>query len=283
MNLPKALFVIWCLLFSHYYFSSEAYAASVTLTNLSSDKISSTDQEVEVSVKLTIDVATGTNYYLRGVFYQDGTHNYCGFTWNGSEWYSGPYTVNEGWKKFLPVSIASSSAETDLKAKLDQQDSGCKQSGTYKFKVERFTSSGSGSFDSQNELTYLIDIPTISPAPSASPTVKPSAVVKSSATVKPLPTNTPGKSSASSTPVSVATNTPAVKISAGQTAISSTISQAVLGITADAVTPSIIASVTLFHPQLLSTKHTAAVLIGISGLLFIISGGIIYLKSKEKK
>lgn len=128
-----------------------------------------------------INAPDGTNYYLRGVFYKEGSNNYCGYTWNGNDWFSGPYSTDERWKKFLSVTIASDSAQTTLKAKLDITDSGCKESGTYKFKVQRFTQSGNGTFDGQNEQTLQILIPTS--VPTATPTVRASPTQKPSTTV----------------------------------------------------------------------------------------------------
>ncbi len=113
------------------------FATSISLYEGSPTTIDSYDQEYQVGVDLFINAPSGTVYYLRGVFYRPGTSNYCGYTWNGTSWFKGPYTTNEGWKNFLAVNIASSSASTILKAKLDSDDSGCKEPGKYNFKVQR--------------------------------------------------------------------------------------------------------------------------------------------------
>ncbi len=153
------------------------------------------DQEFIVSTMLSIQAGDGTSYYLRGVFYKEGTSNYCGITWNGSDWFSGPYSSNEGWKKFLKVTVSNNTWNGELKAKIDNEDSGCKDSGVYKFKIQRFNEgSGSSTFDDQNELSVNIVIPTSTPTPSLtpkpSPTSKPTPTPKATPTVKPQPINT---------------------------------------------------------------------------------------------
>lgn len=120
-----------------------------------------------------MESAEGTTYYLRGVFHKKDSTNYCGYTWNGSAWFKGPYTTNDGWKSFPPVIISSSSATIELSAKIDSDDSGCKESGHYQFKVQRFTEGGSGSFDDQNEQDVGITVPSPTLAATPTPVVKP--------------------------------------------------------------------------------------------------------------
>ncbi|MBU2632642.1 hypothetical protein KKG52_02895 [Patescibacteria group bacterium] len=54
------------------------------------------EEELTVNVSLSINASDNTIYYLRGVFYKLGTTRYCGHTWDGNEWFSGPYSSNEG-------------------------------------------------------------------------------------------------------------------------------------------------------------------------------------------
>src|SRR5205085_2761454 len=151
-------------------------AASITLGQ-GPAQLGSVDDAYLIHVKLSVSITDGTEYYLRGVFYQPGTSNYCGSTWNGTSWFNGPYSSGEGWKNFLKATISNNSWEGDLQAKLDTSDTGCQASGTYNFKVERFTSSGSGNFDAQTEQSVAIIVPTFTPTPTPTP--------------KPEPTHTP--------------------------------------------------------------------------------------------
>ena len=136
-------------------------------------------------MKFSISAQSGTSYYFRAVFYKEGSSNYCGLTWNGSSFYSGPYTTNEGWKNFLKVTINDNSWEGEIKAKIDSEDSGCKESGGYLFKMERFTESGSGSFDPQDVLTFTFTLP--SPTPLPTPTLKPTPTTHITTSAKTIP------------------------------------------------------------------------------------------------
>ncbi|MBI4990743.1 hypothetical protein HZB96_01460 [Candidatus Gottesmanbacteria bacterium] len=174
--------MIFLIIILFFVFPTSIFAASITLNDGTPTTISDFNQEYQVNVSLSINADDGTVYYLRGSFYQSGTNNYCGYTWNGSSWFNGPYSSNEGWKNLLQVTISSSSASAILKAKLDSNDNACKDSGNYNLKVQRFTQGGSGTFDPQNEQSLTVNIPTPTPTVTPSPT--------------PLsPTNTPSPSS----------------------------------------------------------------------------------------
>lgn len=171
------------------FFSLEAHAASLTLQSTTTQLFDISD-EYTVDVSITISATDGVQYYLRGVFYKEGSTNYCGYTWNGAQWFNGPYSSDEGWKYFLPITIQNDQWSGQLKAKIDSSDSGCKESGTYHFKIQRFTASGGSSFDTQTALSVAVVLPTPTPAPTAKPTltVKPSPTERPTATVKPSPT-----------------------------------------------------------------------------------------------
>lgn len=172
--------LIWFILLQIFTYS--VTAATINFTSSQSEM--GYDQELTIQASLNIQASDETNYYLRGVFYKEGSSNYCGLTWNGGEWFGGPYSSDEGWKKFLKVSVSNNSWSGELKAKIDQQDSGCQESGSFKFRIQRFNEgSGSSHFDDQNELTINIVIPT--PTPTSSPTPKPQPTSKPTATPKP--------------------------------------------------------------------------------------------------
>lgn len=177
------IFRAWLLSFILFIFSVKiSVAASISLSTLSSS-FSYTD-EIPVAVKIAISSADETNYYLRGVFSKEGSSNYCGFTWNGTTFYSGPYTIDDGWKQFLKVSIKNEVWEGEVKVKIDSEDSGCKDSGVYAMRIERFTESGSGIFDTQDPLLLTLTLPT--------PTLVPTSTPKPSPTLRLTPTKTTG-------------------------------------------------------------------------------------------
>ncbi len=165
-------------------------AASIQISN-APVQLSSPEEECSANILLTVSVSDGTVYYLRGVFYEPGTSNYCGYTWNGNAWFKGPYSSNEGWKNFLKVTVQSASWSGQLKAKLDTEDTGCKDSGIYNFKIQRFTQNGYGTFDSQNEQTVEVIIPTPTPTPTPTPEAESGAEPASTPTPTLTPTPTP--------------------------------------------------------------------------------------------
>jgi len=131
----------------------------------------------EYTVAVTLSIENSTNYYLRGVFYKPNTSHYCGYTWNGSSWFKGPYSSNNGWTNFLQVTTKNNSWSGQLKAKIDLTDSACSGGGAYNFKVERFTQGGTRESDTQNEQTVnvVVATPTLAATPpdGGSPTVSP--------------------------------------------------------------------------------------------------------------
>lgn len=202
----RRLFLICIAFFSgcilSLFFVPTTQAATMTLQ--SNQSLLGISDEYIVNATFAIGSSNGTVYYLRGAFYQSGTNNYCGFTWNGSSYYNGPYTTNNGWQNLFPITINSSSWSGTLKARLDTSDTGCSNSGTYNFKIERFTSSGTGVFDSQNEqtLAVVIPTPTFTPTPTSTPPTNTQSPLSKSPTVTltPTPKSSPTVTHVSLTP-----------------------------------------------------------------------------------
>lgn len=180
--------------------TGKVYAASITHIESPSSTTFTPQDEISFKIKLSINTSNDAIYYLRGVFYKKDTNNYCGYTWNNNAFFSGPYSTNEGWKKFLKVTIQDNKWEGEVRAKIDGGDSGCKDSGEYGFKLQRFTESGSANFDEQEEKMLTFTIPTPTPTPSPTPTPTPSP--------KPTKTPTPIKSGPTPTPTKKADPTP---------------------------------------------------------------------------
>src|SRR5260221_7581930 len=164
-------------------------AVSLTVSNFPSS-ISSEMFNVDV---LITGASTGTNY-LRIDLYKDGTTNYFGETYNGSDWYSG----SDG-KSYFPVQIQNSSGSATLQAQIGNPNlTNYPGPGTYKLKIRRYTSSGSQSSNdtqilSEIQITYATPTPTPSPTPS--PTPIPTATSIPTATATHTPTPTPIKTS----------------------------------------------------------------------------------------
>lgn len=109
---------------------------AVTITIDSSPK--SIDSQDQYSVTVRISGATNATNYLEVSLFKEGTTNYFGETYNGSDWYDG----NEG-KNYYPIQIVNSSASATLLFKVGNPSlTQYPGPDNYKLKVRRHTSSG---------------------------------------------------------------------------------------------------------------------------------------------
>lgn len=179
----------WILLYVFFLQANETFAAEISHTAAITH--ATVDSEIDLDVSLSIQAANDTEYFLRGVFFKEGSTNYCGYTWNGDEYFAGPYSTNEQWKKFQKILIVDSKWEGKMKVKIDPSDSGCQESGEYLLKIQRFTSSGGSSYDTQQESEFVFTIPTQTPTPSNTPTPSktPTPTKKPTATSAPKATS----------------------------------------------------------------------------------------------
>lgn len=176
--------------------SSTVLAVDITINSYPQIITSLDPFEVSVTVQ---GASSGTNY-LRIDLYKDGTHNYFGETFNGSDWYYG----SEG-KNYFPVIIQNASASATIKAQLGNPGNTEYQGpGNYKLKIRRYTSSGSySSTDNQQPVDVQISyvLPTATPTQTAtstsSPTLSPTSQPTKTPTMTPLVTKKPTPSTTS--------------------------------------------------------------------------------------
>ena len=164
----KKLLILFsiCLFILSFYFSSKVFAVSVSITNFPSS-ITSDSFTVNVSV---LGASSGTNY-IRVDLYKDGTQNYFGETYNGSDWYSG----SDG-KQYFPITIidSKSTVAASLQARIGiPNSSDYDNQGSYKMRIRRYTSSGGqGSEDPSNSaVSIAINVSTPTPTPTPMPSV----------------------------------------------------------------------------------------------------------------
>lgn len=157
--------ILALLIFFLVLFPSSVFAAlSLSLEGLPVEI--KTDEEFNGSVLLTCSNCSDS--YLRGVFFENGSTSYFGYTQNDfGEWVnaSNPKTI---YFHLLPV---ESSWSGQLRFKFDPE----KTSGNYQFKLIRYTVSGSKSGESS---AFAINVlspttPTPSPTPTPTPTSTP--------------------------------------------------------------------------------------------------------------
>lgn len=143
-------------------------------------------------IDVTVSGATNATNYLRADLFKEGTTNYFGETYNGSDWYSG----SDG-KNYFPVQIQNSSATATFQAQIGNPSiNDYPGPGIYKLKVRRYTSSGSqSSNDTQTpidvQIIYSSPTPTSTIVPTNTPTPTPTLVPTSSPTNTISPSNTP--------------------------------------------------------------------------------------------
>ena len=252
--------LIVCFFLLVVLFSQEIHAVTVTINSYTSS-ISSEIFNVEASVS----GATNATNYLRVDLYKEGTNNYFGETYNGSDWYAG----SDG-KNYFPVQIQNSSTSAVIQAQIGNPSANSYPGpGVYKLKLRRYTSSGSQSQNDQQipvevQLTYVLPTPT--------PTDTPTPVPTATATPTSTPTPTPPPTS-SSTPTPTQTQTPTVKPTQTPTA---SVAAEILGASISAtpsqevVTPAVeVQTVEKDYPQ---TDTFTAIAVGITsiGLLGVI-------------
>jgi len=145
----------------------------VIIDNFPSE-IKSEPFDVGVSVKGAKD---GINY-LRIELYKDGSTEYFGQTFNGKDWYGG----SDG-KSYLTIEIVNGSASATLKGRIIEPDS-----GDFKLKIKRYTSSGSGSNDTENPVALKINYILVTATPVKTNT--PIPLLASATTAIPVKTET---------------------------------------------------------------------------------------------
>lgn len=146
--------------------TKSVFAVSVSITNFPSS-ITSDSFTVNVSV---LGASSGTNF-IRVDLYKDGTQNYFGETYNGSDWYSG----SDG-KQYFPITIidSKSTASASLQARIGVPNSSdYDNQGSYRMRIRRYTSSGGqGSEDPSNSaVSVAINVSTPTPTPTPPPFV----------------------------------------------------------------------------------------------------------------
>lgn len=183
--------VIIVLIAFLFFFAGAKSVSAVTVT-ISDYPGTLTDESFTISASVS-GATSGTNY-LRIDLFEDGTTNYFGETYNGSDWYGG-----STYSQYAPITIQSGvtwsgSVQGRIGSPTGTQYDG---SGTYKIRLRRYTSGGGYTSTEANNSAVVISIalPTSTPTPTVTPTPSP--------TSSPAPTSAPTK-----TPTLAPTRTP---------------------------------------------------------------------------
>lgn len=132
-------------------------APKVLAVSLSIDSSPSKVNTPEFDISVTITGAKPATNYLKALVYKEGTRDYVGQTWNGSEWYKGP----EG-KNYFPLTISGKTTNTTLKIQIAPET----ENGEYLLSVKRFTASGNSADDSITEAHLFLELPKAEPTKS---------------------------------------------------------------------------------------------------------------------
>jgi len=172
--MKKIFFALYFIIL--FFFSvSKASAVSVNISNYPSS-ISSDPFILDVSIS---GASQGQNF-LRIDLFKEGSSNYFGETYNGSEWYMG----SDGKKYFPAVVNASKSASATIQARVGSPKANeYSGPGFYKLRVRRYTSSGNqASSDTQELVNIYVNLVLPSPTFTPAPTSKASSTPKSTTT-----------------------------------------------------------------------------------------------------
>lgn len=240
-------------LFLAVIFPPKAHAVSVSIASFPS-------VITQDSFTLTASVSgagNGTNY-LRIDIYKEGSQNYFGETFNGTDWYSG-----SDYHQYLAIPIVSSSWSGTIQGNLGSPTTAQYDgTGTYRIRLRRYTGGGTSTASEADASSVVVSIVTPTPAPTPTPTPTPT----------PLPTPTPTKSP---TPTPIPTPSPQLTPLLSSSVATITSKRSVL---AAAITP--IVSV---EPQQTTSAFNWFPFLSIgSGILILGCCGILFFKSYRK-
>ena len=158
-----------------------ALAVTVTITNFPA---TITDEPFTITASIS-GASSGTNY-LRVDLYKEGTQNYFGETFNGSDWYG-----DSTYSQYLPIVVQSGitwngTVDGRIGSPTGTEYDG---NGTYKLRLRRYTGGGGNTASEANNSAVTISINL--PAPTGPPTNTPTSTNTPTPTNIPTPTKTP--------------------------------------------------------------------------------------------
>lgn len=167
-----------CIFLCAFFFPQKVYAVSVSITSFPA---TITQDMFNITASIS-GAGNGTNY-LRVDIYKDGTTNYFGETFNGTDLYSG-----SDYHSYLPITISGSSWNGIVQGNLGSPSSTQYDgTGIYRLRLRRYTSGGSVTSSEADASSIVITIVTPTPSPTPIPTAAPTATPINTV----MPTNKP--------------------------------------------------------------------------------------------
>lgn len=259
-------------------FPLNAFAATFTFSGAPSS-INESDTFI-VNVSLIVSGSSGNNYYIRGAFAPSSApSSYFGYTKNNQgNWYSGSDKT-----QYYQITMDSSGQWSgSIEVKLDARDPAYQGSGTYNFKLGRYTASGTNPTWCNNETnpctiaSISVVAPTPTPTSTPTPTLSPTPTPTSSPTNTPTPTPTPTPTKTPTpTPTLIKTPTPSPANSPTPAAflVSSALPTSVLGESVSKDKESKVLG---------SSKNNIPIILITAGLISLIACGILAFKTYKQ-
>lgn len=256
----RKVLVCLLLLFCFIFLPNPSFAVTVTITNYPS---TITDDVFTLTASVS-GATTGTNY-LKIDIAKEGTTDYFGETFNGTDWYGG-----STYSQYFPISIQSGTSWIGQvqgrtgSPTISQYDG----TGTYKIRLRRYTSGGGYTTSEANNSAVFVSIS----LPTATPTSTPPPVT---------PTNTlvPTVAKASiPTPTKTVTSIPTTST----IAIASSSAQEILGGSSVADTESITKPPSQI--KVLSSRFNKLpfLFIVLGGAMILVCGILLYFKIRRE-
>lgn len=175
------------IVFFSFIFPSDALAAfSFQITNIDPDSVSTTEDEVTVSVLIN-DLPSES--YFRAEWQQSAGSTYFGYSKNNNgEWVK--VEASQNCANYFRISdIATTSAI--LKTKMGNDNNPA--NGSYSLKVRRYYASSCNVDRDSDPISIAINLPTPTPTPTPTSTPTPVSTVTPTPTITAVPTATPIK------------------------------------------------------------------------------------------
>src|SRR5579884_315417 len=159
--------------------------SSITISNVPSNINS--DDVFSTTVNLSSPNNPNTIFYLKGAFYIDGSTNYFGKTLVNGNWVKNSSGYNS---QLEIITDGSGNWQGIIQVMPDDSDSGFTGTGSYNFKVAKYTSSGNLSWSNSTSLTItLTDNPMDTTEASSSATLTQSDSTTASGSAIPVTNN----------------------------------------------------------------------------------------------
>lgn len=191
------IFLLFVILFIFIFLFNPKSTSAATFTFSGAPSSINESDSFSVNVTLSISGSSGNSYYIRGAFsHSESPTAYFGYTKNNQgNWYNGsPFDKTQ---YFQVIMDPDGQWSGTVEVKLDTSDSGYKGSGTYNFKLGRYTTGGSTSAwcNTDTVSCTIANISVVAPTPTVTPTLTPTMtpapIPTSVLTNTPTPTRTP--------------------------------------------------------------------------------------------